>query len=249
MAASPHPSFAPPDDLNARIWRYVDLPKLTSFLWTRSLHLSRLSDLPDKYEGHLPAHAIRRVNEEFAAMERLCGREPHPPIEYAQEAVDWVRASVYVNCWCCHPHESEALWRLYTLPSGAAISTTFSKLANALPPECHIGCVRYLDYDADAPDADNFYNLAAHKRVFFSHEREVRVASVVPRMRRQPEQPPSTPPFMTYPVEFAAFDAIYMSPYSPDWFFPLVADLLKRYDCSIPLLRSRMRPHPPETSS
>jgi hypothetical protein len=242
MSAREHPSFSPPDDPNARIWRYIDLPKLVSFLMTRSIHLTRLTDLSDNFEGRLPPHAVTAVNGEFDRTERLCDREPEPDPWYADAIVRWARESTYVNCWCCHPHESDALWRIYNYPCGVAICTTFSKLAAALPDACSIGLVRYLDYEREAPSTDNFFNLAMHKRAFFAYEHEVRVAATVTPFRQLnlPEQPPSTPPFLTYAIPFDAFEQIVLSPYAPTWFLPLVVDLLRRYECLIPIKQSSM---------
>lgn len=60
------------------------------------------------------------------------------------------------------------------------------------------------------------------------------------RLLNLPEQPPSSPPFLTYPIPFDAFEEIVLSPYAPNWFLPLVRDLLHRYECPIPVRQSSM---------
>lgn len=152
----------------------------------------------------------------------------------------WVRQNTYVNCWCCHPHESEALWRLYNFPSGVAIRTTFAKLEAALPTHCYLGTVTYLDYSTQVPPTDNFYNLAMHKRVQFSHEHEVRAVYTAMPVQETPSESPRTPPYMTFPIEMTAVEAIVLSPYAPRWFLPLVEDLLRKYRCDTPVRRSSM---------
>ena len=50
---SSHPSFVWPTDHNVRIWRYTDLAKFTSLLFTSRLFFSRSSFLGDPYEGSI----------------------------------------------------------------------------------------------------------------------------------------------------------------------------------------------------
>lgn len=240
MPARPHECFRPPPDRDATLWRYVDLPKLVSFLMTRSLHFTKISDLPDAFEGTLPAHTRPAIDLEYTRWERLAGRDPGPDPRFAESMGDWVRQTTYVNCWCCQPHESEALWKLYNYPSGVAIRTTFAKLEAALSDHCYLGTVTYLDYSTEAPPADNFYNLAMHKRVQFRHEHEVRAVYTAMPLPVIEMRPPRTPPFMTFPIDMAAVDAVVLSPYAPRWFLPLVEDLFRKYRCDAPVLRSSM---------
>lgn len=239
MPARTHPSFDQPPDPNALIWRYLDLPKLVSFLMDQSVRLTRLDDLQDEYEGRVPGHAMGAIDAAYGTPRA------------AEKMMELVRASTFVNCWCCRQQESEALWRIYTAQSGVALCTRFAKLAQALPDDCFMGRVRYLEYEHQSPSSDTFFSLATHKRAFFSHEQEVRIVYTLHPLDRTspPTQLPPTIPFWTHAVGFAAIDKIVLSPYSPSWFFPLVRDLLRRYECGIELVRSSMAVLPTECGS
>ena len=221
----------------------MNLPKLLAFLASPGLHCTRLKDLEDPFEGRYPKHALKTINSEYARMERKCGRDPGPNPHFGENTTIWVRESVYVNCWCCHNHESEALWRIYAHPDGVALTTTFRRLKEALPEDHYVGKVRYLDYAEDSPSPDNTFNLAITKRTNYAHEHEVRVVrSIAPVHLVFPELPDETPPFLTTPISFGVFDTIYTSPFVPAWQHRLVQDLLRRYGCPIKLERSRMVP-------
>lgn len=243
MPARPHNSFQPPPNPDVHIWRYMDIPKLVSFLMTRSLTLCRLSDLPDPFEGRFPDHVVPEVDLDYSKTEQACGRETPAGWSFAGTMSDWVRYTTYVNCWCCHEFESEALWRLFAHPSGVALTTRYSKLAAALTEDCYFGCVQYLDYEKAAPPPDNTYNLAIHKRTFFSHEHEARIVRTV-FPKGYPDSCDLTAGASTIPlpIAFDAFEAVYVSPYSSPWVAEVVQDLLKRYGCSLPMRRSSMSP-------
>jgi hypothetical protein len=43
-----------------------------------------------------------------------------------------------------------------------------------LPAECHLGIVKYIDYDKDTFQFGNLFEFIVHKRIAFQHERELR---------------------------------------------------------------------------
>jgi hypothetical protein len=231
-----------PDNRDATLWRYISIPKLLSFCWDSSLYFCRLTDLQDPFEGRLPKHAIPAVDEEHIRTERLCGRDPSGSPSFARVLTDWTRNSILVNCWCMHEHESEALWRIYGHSDGVAIRTTYSKLAAALPDAFYMGMVRYIDYSRDSPDASNLFNLAMCKRAPFEYEHEVRIVQqTLPRYKSiEAMLGHLPPPFLTQPVPFSAFDAIVLSPYAPPWLYAVVKELVRRYECPLPVERSSM---------
>lgn len=72
-----------PIDGNTQVWRYLDLPRLTALLATRSLWLARLDSLEDPFEGSLTLAAARRREAdqsrlvEEARHKALAAREQH----------------------------------------------------------------------------------------------------------------------------------------------------------------------------
>ena len=65
MALPDHASFKQPADPSVLAWRYMELPQLLSLLMRRALHLTRLDNLEDKFEGSLPLHTRREWEAEM----------------------------------------------------------------------------------------------------------------------------------------------------------------------------------------
>ena len=116
-----HPLFPQPADPTVPVWRYIDLPKLVSWLTTDSLVLVRVNLLDDKREGRHGKHFRELM---FQAALRQMEAQQNPAThaereqlarEQAQEALDQVernRAASFVSCWCMGgDQESEAMWR------------------------------------------------------------------------------------------------------------------------------------------
>ena len=49
-----HPAFPPPDDPEAMIWRYMDVPKFIDLVTNRRLYMARADLLGDDHEGTTP---------------------------------------------------------------------------------------------------------------------------------------------------------------------------------------------------
>lgn len=251
MAANlSHESFTQPEDPDIRIWRYMDLPRFVSLLATRSLYLCRIGVLPDAYEGKLPARISKLLAEqelELARKREVAGMPSPPPREDLGGVMSkLVRAMVFVNCWCKQEHESEALWRIYGHPTGVAITTRYSRLAASLPNDHFLGCVRYIDYEDGEVSPNNIFNLAMHKRSFFSHENEVRIVwpdfSAASKVIVEGPEGPNWKAGVTVPFEpNEVVDRIRVSPYAAPWFFDCVRMLVERFGCTTEVAWSRMR--------
>lgn len=63
-----HPIFAPPDDLDASIWRYIDFTKLVAVLARRSLHFARADRLGGQSEGSVSRANIEGRPSAYAEM-------------------------------------------------------------------------------------------------------------------------------------------------------------------------------------
>ena len=70
---------------------------------------------------------------------------------------------------------SAAMWQLYSKTNEAvALKSTFFRLANELDEKTYIGLVDYIDFEnAGLPEGNTLYPYV-HKRLSFSHEKEVR---------------------------------------------------------------------------
>lgn len=168
-ARSDHPVFTPPADVNAKIWRYMDLSKYLSLLECGALYFSRADKLGDPYEGAM-SHSNRQMRPS------VYGDAIHASaFEMRAFQLQWERQWTFVNCWHMNEHESDAMWRIYARTTDAvAIQSTYAKLFQVLPSQAFLGVVKYIDYDSEwMPEGNLFYSFA-HKRKSFEHERELR---------------------------------------------------------------------------
>jgi hypothetical protein len=234
-----HPCFRQPEQLDWRVWRYVDVPKLVSLLQTKSLYFSRIDRLHDVHEGKIGRHAeaaLRAAREEDSRFGAFVDALP--------VSSRFARAH-FVNCWCLHEHESDALWRIYGGVSngGIALRTTYQRLVNHLPPTDFIGQVTYLDYDATSYRMDNVFHFIMHKRTQFSYEHEVRIvrtpyevdADALFHLDRLPSG-------VACPIEpNDLIESIVTSPYSEDWFVDVVSGLAKTYGLTASVETSAMK--------
>jgi hypothetical protein len=218
-----HPCFRQPEDPNAKVWRYMDLPKFIWLLKHDKLYVTRLDRLGDPYEGSLTANTIkgidlflrqRGVKDGWAGMSKF----------YRQN-----QATTYACCWHMNRQESEAMWRLYCGKGhGVAIQSSYAHLVSAIETEheMYVGCVKYVDYDADwFPDA-NAYHPVMHKRLAFEHEHEVRLVASPSQFRASPPETAPDALFFLWSND-ARVEGIFVDPYAPEYFFEAVKSIVE----------------------
>lgn len=141
-----------------------------------------------------------------------------------------------VSSWHASDHESEAMWRIYSPPQEAlAIRSTYERLRDGLPDYVRIHLVQYAD---SPPTSDDPLLPFFFKRKAYEHEKELR--AVVGR-------PPSGSDAIEedngwqLPVDVGrVIEAVYVSPFSQQWFYELVQGVIRRYGLSIPVERSEL---------
>src|SRR5437868_8026514 len=188
MAFTPHPSFAPPANPCARIWRYTDMAKLLSLLDRSALYFPRLDKLEDPFEGYYTK------NSPVVCVENLSLEELKHSLKAEDENLVKIAVSngrlmrqfnklqreiTFVSSWHCQEHESAAMWSQYLkTQEGIAIRSSYDRLCSAFSNyddyEIFIGTVSYLDYNRDSIGQGNSLAPVLSKRKSFEHEREVR---------------------------------------------------------------------------
>lgn len=246
----------PPDD--TPIWRYLDLPKATSMLQSRSLYFARTSELGDPFEGVLPTAMVRaRLAEHDEVLLRV-GRihdqriqdetDPHRQAGLIAEKEAFLKAEsphlfgqyvrwryAAVSCWHCSDHESDAMWRVYGARTGIAIRSTVGRLRESIAATEHpvfIAKVEYLDYDAaDAQRAgwnDPVIPLF-WKRNHFEHERELRCAIYDGQMSAIATHLLRLPG-ISVPADLDLLvDEVRVAPAGADWFKDAVQAVFERF--------------------
>lgn len=243
-----HPCFPQPADGSIGVWRYLDLAKFIWLLENQKLYFANLDSLNDPHEGSRPRiqaeyedqqlltiHRYQLIQEfgvdlgtkKFqTAMPSFIEQNRQIRIKNQKE-----RRQLYVSCWYLGDMESEAMWRLYCPDNnGVAIQTNYSKLVESVAndPELYIGCVTYIDYDAQVFPSGNLFYPVMHKRISFAHEQEVRLVKI-----RVPDNwglsnefcPPGIP--VDWPLELVV-NAIYVDPYAPEYFYDVVRSIIQR---------------------
>lgn len=237
----------------AVIWRYMDFPKLLHLVASRKLYFRRADLLPDRWEGAVGTMARKPQWDAFYRnfFARIV-REPPPGFpalseeEATRQAEELFRGyadrktrdcHTFVNCWHENERESEAMWRLYSayLQNAVAIRTTVGRLTEALgdDPDVDIGRVKYTDYDKHFVGKHVFF----HKRLSFSHEREIR--AIVSSLNLKDSTGWLRPVNIDVLIE-----SIHLSPEAPEWFVFVIEDALAKHDVRALVQRSSLLAQP-----
>jgi hypothetical protein len=239
MAAdTKHPVFLQPANANAKVWRYMDF---TNYIWTlecAALYFSRIDLLGDPFEGTTTAASNAAIMKSFAW-----------PTGSEQRQKNWsagnaklrrhARRAIFVNCWHMNDHESEALWRLYAKSDQAiTIQSSYSRLVDAFDASIIIGAVRCTDHDHEVFPISDALWPAAHKRLSFEHENEIRALKFAMDDGNE---------WLGHGVcvDLAKLvERVYVSPNCPSWYEKLAERLTQRYGYSFPITRSRLSEEP-----
>ena len=185
------------------IWRYMDLAKFVSLVFSRSLWFPKLAELwlADPWEGFGRAKGLMRPSR---VLRQNVGVDlPLGPLIYAELsgfAAQTVRTAykhVYANSWCMGG-ESLGMWERYGAGAkGVAIQSTVGRFKQALkrevrPEQYAFGAVRYhtsmskareIRHDftrGPVPASGNLWRMALkvgfNKRAFYEDEKEWRAA-------------------------------------------------------------------------
>lgn len=271
MPIQPHPSFKQPQN-GSQLWRYMDLAKFVSLITGKQLWLSNTEVLAqmDPYEGLLPKHnyihrswktptdvpndIVKAVREQIERDKVQTTLEDNIKFlihnrENAIKSSFAMRRQYFLSCWHIAPHESAAMWQIYSqMNSGIAITSSPERLTSATSKfsgPLFFGEVQYLDYETAEIEASNVLNVLLAKRKSFEFEREARLVwwdsdqmhepiQSPPGMRgptlrqRTHEEMEAMPiiPGKEIPIDLRILiDGIWTSPTMPDWAKKAVQDL------------------------
>ena len=170
-----------PENQDAVLWKYMDLPELLYLLQEKKLWFSRLDMLGDPFEGSVEQTILEKVSffsddpnipENLKPVTERLGRQSLKSFLRAQ------RMSAFVSCWTEEDQELMALWRSYQRSAySVAIRTTYSLLRDQLPEKVVLGKVFYTDFSQPI-DLEmirtNLLYYAIRKHVGFRFEKEIR---------------------------------------------------------------------------
>jgi len=231
-----HPVFREPDNLNVRIWRYMDFTKFVSLLDLHALYFARSDLLGDLFEGAMPRDNFRFHSLLYPGLPVTA-----ETIKRLSERRELFRKQIYVNCWHMNERESAAMWNLYVRSNEAiAVQSTYERLHTCLPPHVYVGAVQYIDYENDFLPEDDLLRPFIHKRKSFEHERELRVIISL--------EPEDEETWVGYTVGSIGrtvsikledlVEKVYVAPTSPAWFADLVRSVMSKYKLDKPVVLS-----------
>jgi hypothetical protein len=199
-----HPFYKLPE-ANAKIWRYIDLPKFISMIQRASIYLNRADLLDDNYEGAINKLTVDRrtrwtqkVVEDLSS--KVFGRSPNTKKPMSKQEFEsiWLhgfnidydldakaRTKTFLNCWHVNEHESVAMWKLYAETNGSiALQSTTARLFASLIEynqkvyqQFRLGLVNYIDFENDTINTGYALSRFFFKRKSFQHESELRIVS------------------------------------------------------------------------
>ncbi len=242
-----HPVFNPPS-ADAVLWRYMDFTKFVSILEKESLFFVRADKLGDPFEG-----SCSYANKELRPIVYKEWFKDKTSKEALQTLVQFRKEKprfTLINCWHENPHESEAMWKMYSRENdGIAIKTIFDlfKKSFTCNESIYIGSINYVDYDNYfIPEANSLIPFL-HKRKSFEHEREVRaIVSAVPVVDGKSDMSRDICDIgKYYRVDLSVLiQEVVVAPFAPDWFLKLVKSVTARYNFNFPVVKSSQADDP-----
>lgn len=244
-----HPVFEKPEDLNSRIWRYMDFTKFISLLEYSSLYFSRIDKLDDAYEGSYPKlnSKLKSATWSFIDEDKFKGH---------LEGITRYRKSSskfhFVNSWHLNNYESAGMWKLYLKSNeGIAIQSTFGRLKNGLKDKEHnifIGKIKYIDYETGMiPKEGNVLTPFIYKRKSFKHEQELRALIwKLPIINNGIDfSGKSNPDGLYIKVDLdTLLEKVYLAPTSPKWLNELVNSVISKYKLDKEVFQSSLNGNP-----
>jgi hypothetical protein len=181
----------PPDNMDGRIWRYMDFPRFVSMLDREALFFVKASKFRDLYEGTLPKYndlnralVYEEQRNSFQSEEQFIRFIETMP-STMKPLFKALREIILINSWHYNEYESADMWDLYSQANvGIAIQSTYRKLRDSFQNNTDdtiwIGKVNYLDFNKEWMNEWNTLEAFVIKRKYFAHEDEIRAVTSLP---------------------------------------------------------------------
>ena len=223
-----------PEDIDCKLWRYMDLAKFMGMVTSNKLFLPRSDLFEDDYERTWSRGTIEKLSNNKPSSPELMSQRPGSFLDQKLTDQLELRMRSYISCWHMNEHESFGMWKLYTKSDQAiALVSSARQLQAALPEDSAMGKVKYIDYETEfipVNDKAPFF----HKRKAFEHEREIRALI-------QPDNINTLRYGVSIPIELENFvNEIYVSPMAPYWYTEMLRDVLTKYDINIAINQSSL---------
>lgn len=247
------PKFFEPEE-SVELARYMDITKFLSLLKDEQLFFCRLDKLEDRFEGTLPKISrkeffefYRHLRTKKISYASMTDEEIENTVNKNFEFRKKIKSLNCISCWNEFKGESYALWKVYSdLDQGIMIKSSFNRVINAFEnSKENIYCsnVRYIDHDKDLIDIGNVMAPIVHKHKAYSYENEIRLIHEVSSVRWKHDwENEKYENGVKINVNLhELISEIVISPYSSDWFFDLIEDILNKYSIKCKLTSSKLK--------
>jgi hypothetical protein len=233
------PVYSPKE--NYSIVKYMDLAKFISLLQTESLFFCRLDKMEDKFEGTSPRLSIEQIKK----IIRNLYTEGHLKTSNIDESVsnhlskrleieDKIKKLTCISCWNKNTTESYALWKIYSdINKGIMVTSSINNLIESFkstPEKIKLSEIKYINHDTDYIPIDNTNFPIIHKNLAYSYEQELRLIYQVEAENGliYNWKPEENGKYLKTNLNIL-IEEIVLSPYSPEWFYEIIEDLLFKY--------------------
>lgn len=213
--------------------RYMDLPKYLDLLRSKTLYLRRADGFSDRFEGALTPLFRKSLNESHAK-----GENEHDADYFYRRS----RTGSFVSCWSLGADDNMALWQLYGgVSNSVAIMSTLDKIidmALGWQTTVLIDKVQYIDH-FKSPNMiiGRYTDFLKYKHEAYKYEEEVRI--IVPKQDDGWERNPMGLRMSVSDIK-SLIQSVIVAPESGTWFYELVKDISRKYNISVPIIRSKL---------
>lgn len=242
-----HECFNSPTS-DAKVWRYISLPKFIDLIQSHTLFFCRadLLRLSDGYEGqYSTTYLTRELDKLIAARANFPSPEFDPRldsfIEFDKAMNElnenkFLRSS-YINCWHLASHESIAMWKIYADPFGVCVQTRYQQLCDSFIDDkwssysnldrIYIGIVNYIDRTTMGMPRGNMFWPYMHKSIGYAFENELRCFI----FDRNSMNNSNSATYIRTKIDIATLiENIYLHPEAPNWYYDTIVELCSRYE-------------------
>lgn len=171
----PKPFCKLPENLDASVWRYMDIDKFHSLLNEKALYLCRADRLQDRFEGTYSRYQILEMEDWFTKI----GESHMTEIEREHRRKD--RLKSYISCWCMSDCDLDLMWKGYVRnPPGVAIKSSARRLKEICDKAVShqpidISIVSYFDHAGGKNINYGTPTAFFHKDKHFRLDNEIRI--------------------------------------------------------------------------
>lgn len=210
------------------VWRYMSVDKLLFLVSRSNLYFCRSDKFKDPWEGVWPKRVVKALRSgEFA--ETYSENAGKQILNWSEKQ----KMSMFINCWYSNPHESAAMWDLYSAGGNSiAIRSTIGRLKKGIvcDEDFYIGGVKYIDYDKEAITELNMFLPFFTKRKSFEYEHEVRVLiDSLPIENKKVNWSKAKKEILAQVELTTLISEVYVSPSAPSWMKNVIKDVLVKF--------------------